>query len=124
MIERTHQLDSPAQAPELQGLQGLQELQKHSAEAAGLLKQLGNQNRLMILCSLINGELSVTELNQITSLSQSALSQHLASLRKAELVQTRREAQTIFYPLAPLLRDYPSPHQQNNSQVAPTIDPM
>ena len=39
MIERTHQLDSPAQAPELQGLQGLQELQKHSAEAAGLLKQ-------------------------------------------------------------------------------------
>ena len=77
----------------------LQELQKHSAEAADLLKQLGNQNRLMILCSLINGELSVTELNQITDLSQSALSQHLASLRKAELVQTRREAQTIFYSL-------------------------
>ena len=81
------------------GQSDLQELQKHSAEAAGLLKQLGNQNRLMILCSLINGELSVTELNQITDLSQSALSQHLASLRKAELVQTRREAQTIFYSL-------------------------
>jgi DNA-binding transcriptional ArsR family regulator len=80
MVEGTHQLDS----------QALQELQKHSAEAAGLLKQLGNQNRLMILCSLINGELSVTELNKITHLSQSALSQHLASLRKAELVQTRR----------------------------------
>ena len=79
------------------GQSDLQELQKHSAEAANLLKQLGNQNRLMILCSLINGELSVTELNQITDLSQSALSQHLASLRKAELVQTRREAQTIFY---------------------------
>ena len=81
------------------GQSDLQELQKHSAEAADLLKQLGNQNRLMILCSLINGELSVTELNQITDLSQSALSQHLASLRKAELVQTRREAQTIFYSL-------------------------
>jgi DNA-binding transcriptional ArsR family regulator len=81
------------------GQSDLQELQKHSAEAANLLKQLGNQNRLMILCSLINGELSVTELNQITDLSQSALSQHLASLRKAELVQTRREAQTIFYSL-------------------------
>ena len=89
MVEGTHQLDS----------QALQELQKHSAEAAGLLKQLGNQNRLMILCSLINGELSVTELNKITHLSQSALSQHLASLRKAELVQTRRDAQTIFYRL-------------------------
>ena len=78
------------------GQSDLQELQKHSAEAADLLKQLGNQNRLMILCSLINGGLSVTALNQITDLSQSALSQHLASLRKDELVQTRREAQTIF----------------------------
>jgi DNA-binding transcriptional ArsR family regulator len=77
----------------------LQNLKKHSAEAAKLLKQLGNHNRLMILCSLINGELSVKALNQITNLSQSALSQHLASLRKAQLVQTRREAQTIFYRL-------------------------
>ena len=80
MVEGTHQLDS----------QALQELQKHSAEAAGLLKQLGNQNRLMILCSLINGELSVTELNKITHLSQSALSQHLASLRKAKLGGMRK----------------------------------
>ena len=77
----------------------LSELQKHAGEAANLLKQLGNQNRLMIMCALIGHELSVGELNEMKDLSQSALSQHLASLRKANLVNTRREAQTIFYSL-------------------------
>ncbi|MGB2259560.1 MAG: metalloregulator ArsR/SmtB family transcription factor [Porticoccaceae bacterium] len=77
----------------------LEQLAEHAQEASALLKQLSNQHRLMILCSLIDGELSVTELNNRTNLSQSALSQHLASLRSAELVQTRREAQTIFYQL-------------------------
>ncbi|MDA8919815.1 metalloregulator ArsR/SmtB family transcription factor [Porticoccaceae bacterium] len=77
----------------------LEQLAELAQEAALLLKQLSNQHRLMILCSLIDGELSVTELNNRTNLSQSALSQHLASLRNAGLVQTRREAQTIFYQL-------------------------
>jgi|SaaInlStandDraft_1057018.scaffolds.fasta_scaffold156193_1 ArsR family transcriptional regulator, virulence genes transcriptional regulator len=77
----------------------LTELQKHARQAADMLKQLGNEHRLMILCSLINGELSVGELHKMTQLSQSALSQHLASLRNAQLVQTRREAQSIFYSL-------------------------
>ena len=74
-------------------------LQQHSAEAAGLLKQLGNQKRLMIMCSLIGTELSVGALNQMTDLSQSALSQHLSSLRNANLVSTRRDGQAIFYRL-------------------------
>jgi len=74
-------------------------LQQHSAQAAGLLKQLGNQKRLMIMCALIGTELSVGSLNQMTDLSQSALSQHLASLRNANLVSTRRDGQTIFYRL-------------------------
>ncbi len=77
----------------------LADMQKHAAKAAGLLKQLGNENRLLILCTLTDGELSVGELNEIIPLSQSALSQHLASLRDAGLVQTRRESQTIFYSL-------------------------
>ena len=77
----------------------LEQLAEHAQEAAALLKQLSNQHRLMILCSLIDSELSVTELNSRTNLSQSALSQHLASLRNAGLVQTRREAQAIFYQL-------------------------
>ena len=71
----------------------------HAAEAALLLKALGNEQRLHILCNLLDGPLSVGELNQRLELSQSALSQHLALLREMELVETRREAQTIFYSL-------------------------
>jgi len=75
------------------------QLAEHAAEAAQLLKSLANESRLMVLCSLIDGELSVGRLNQIVPLSQSALSQHLAALRKAQLVETRRDSQTIYYRL-------------------------
>ncbi len=64
-----------------------------------LLKAMSNQHRLMILCQLTNGEKCVGELEKIIGLSQSALSQHLARLRRDDLVKTRREAQTIFYSL-------------------------
>ena len=67
--------------------------------ATALLKALANDNRLRILCLLDTAELSVTELNQQLSLSQSALSQHLAILRREELVSTRRASQTIYYSL-------------------------
>ena len=70
---------------------------ENAADAEQFLKLMANKNRLMILCTLNQGELSVTELNQIIPLAQSALSQHLASLRKSNLVETRREAQTIYY---------------------------
>jgi DNA-binding transcriptional ArsR family regulator len=62
-----------------------------------MLKILANKNRLMILCSLQDGEMSVSELNEAVPLAQSALSQHLAALRKAQIVATRRESQTIYY---------------------------
>ena len=58
---------------------------------------LANPDRLMILCTLMGGEMSVGELNEKVPLSQSALSQHLASLRDAGLVSTRKEAQTVYY---------------------------
>lgn len=74
-------------------------MQPHAAEAARLLKALGNEQRLHILCNLLDGPLSVGELNRRLDLSQSALSQHLALLRELGLVDTRREAQTIFYSL-------------------------
>jgi DNA-binding transcriptional ArsR family regulator len=74
-------------------------MQAHAADAAQLLKALGNEQRLMILCHLLDGPLSVSELNQRVALSQSALSQHLALLRELALVSTRREAQTIYYSL-------------------------
>lgn len=68
--------------------------------AAELLKTLGNPQRLRILCLLVEGEHSVGEINAHVPLSQSALSQHLAVLREQALVETRREAQTIYYTLA------------------------
>ncbi len=75
------------------------ELSEHADAAAFLLKALSNRNRLMILCSLSTGELSVGEIQTRVPLSQSALSQHLARLRNENLVKTRRESQTIFYSL-------------------------
>jgi len=74
-------------------------MRAHAADAARLLKALGNEQRLMVLCWLVDGEHSVTELNARLDLSQSALSQHLAVLRGDGLVATRREAQTIYYSL-------------------------
>jgi len=54
----------------------------------------------MVLCILLEGEVSVGELNEQLPISQSALSQHLAKLREAGFVSTRRESQTIFYQLS------------------------
>lgn len=78
---------------------GLEQMQAHSRDAAELMKQMGNEHRLMVLCTLGAGELSVGELNERIPLSQSALSQHLANLRRAGLVATRKEAQTVYYRL-------------------------
>ncbi|QEW06222.1 ArsR/SmtB family transcription factor [Nitrincola iocasae] len=78
---------------------GLALMKQNAAEAARLMKALGNDSRLLILCYLGNRELSVTELNSFLDLSQSALSQHLALLRRDGLVKTRRESQTIYYSL-------------------------
>ena len=78
----------------------LKEMEERSAEAEAFLKQLANSNRLMILCMLIDGELSVSELNDRVLISQSALSQHLAKLRDSGFVSTRRESQVIYYQLA------------------------
>lgn len=65
--------------------------------AAALLRLLANEKRLMILCQLADGELSVGQIHARLDLSQSALSQHLAMLREQGLVATRREAQMIHY---------------------------
>ncbi len=72
-------------------------MRRHAGSAAGLMRSLANPHRLMVLCTLSAGEMSVGELNRRVPLSQSALSQHLAVLRKEGLVRTRREAQTIYY---------------------------
>lgn len=75
-------------------------MSRHADEAAALLKALAHPARLLVLCQLVEGPSSVGELQPITGLSMSALSQHLAVLREMALVDTRREGQTIFYSLA------------------------
>ena len=75
-------------------------LDSSARRASALLKAMGNPHRLTILRHLIHTERSVGELERIVGLSQSALSQHLARLRRDKLVKTRRCAQTIYYSLA------------------------
>ena len=76
------------------------ELRSRAGEAASFLKSIANDRRLIILCELVKGERTVGELEAVAGLSQSALSQHLARLREAGLVKTRRESQSIHYSLA------------------------
>ncbi len=71
--------------------------EESAGRAATLLRLLGNEKRLMLLCQLADGELSVRDIQSRVGLSQSALSQHLALLRAEGVVGTRRESQTIYY---------------------------
>jgi len=77
------------------------DLLKNSAgDATRYLKALANQNRLLILCHLIDGEKSVGELERAIGLRQPTLSQQLARLRSGNLVRTRRDAKSIYYSIA------------------------
>ncbi len=76
-------------------------MESRAEEAARLLSALGQSKRLMVLCRLVDNEMSVGALAESVGLGQSALSQHLAVLRDEHLVRTRREAQTIYYSLMP-----------------------
>jgi DNA-binding transcriptional ArsR family regulator len=74
-------------------------LKQHAGEAAELMRLLGNANRLQLLCQIAQGERSVGQLEEQLDIKQPALSQQLAELRKAGLVQTRRESRSILYSL-------------------------
>lgn len=81
-------------------IEKLGELHNKAAHAVELLKAMANEWRLMILCQLAEGEKTVSELQQILGLSQSALSQHLAVLRRERIVKARKHAQSVSYSLA------------------------
>ncbi|MGB4107451.1 MAG: metalloregulator ArsR/SmtB family transcription factor [Alphaproteobacteria bacterium] len=76
------------------------DVERNVEVAVNLLKALSNEKRLMVVCALYKGEKNVGELEKIVGLSQSALSQHLARLRRDGLVNNRRDAQTIYYSLS------------------------
>jgi DNA-binding transcriptional ArsR family regulator len=80
--------------------QGLKQLEKNAHKASDLLGAMANTSRLMIMCQLADGEKSVSDLQPMIGLSQSALSQHLAVLRRKHLVRTRRDGQSIYYSLS------------------------
>ena len=77
-----------------------EQMQVHIDEVTELLKIMAHPERMMVLCQLIEGEVAVARLQQASLLSQSALSQHLALLRKKQLISARKRSQQVFYSLA------------------------
>ena len=83
----------------------LTELKANAGAMAARLKLLSHPERLLMLCRMDEGEVSVTELVELTGLSQSSVSQHLAMLREDGVVNIRGEAQTRYYSLRdPIVR--------------------
>ena len=77
-----------------------EELEARASTVTRFLKAMANPSRLLVLCQLADGEKSVGQLERAVGLSQSALSQHLAVLRREQVVKTRRAGQNVFYLLA------------------------
>ncbi|MES2162893.1 MAG: metalloregulator ArsR/SmtB family transcription factor [Pseudomonadota bacterium] len=75
-------------------------MQAAAANACALLKVLANQDRLLVMCQLSQGELSVGELEKLLGIRQPTLSQQLTVLRESGLVNTRRDGKSIFYSVA------------------------
>jgi ArsR family transcriptional regulator, virulence genes transcriptional regulator len=106
----------------------ISELEAVIEPAAAVLKAMANPQRLKVLYLLAERELSVTQMETLVGLSQSALSQHLAKLRQDKLVRTRRDRQTIYYALngrtalivmtalAELYRSLPAPANSDDGE--------
>lgn len=78
----------------------MDEMKKNAEEVAELLRVMAHPERLMVLCQLTQSEMGVGQLQQGSTLSQSAFSQHLTVLRKHGIIQARKESQQVFYRLA------------------------
>ena len=78
----------------------MDKMRASACDASALLKAISHEGRLMILCALVTGEKSVTELEQLLHARQAAVSQQLARLRMEGLVNPRRDGKTIYYSLA------------------------
>lgn len=83
----------------------LARMKQNVGRAESMLKVLANGNRLMILCNLVEGRMTVSELLERLDLSQSALSQHLARMREEGLIASDKQGQQVYYSiLAPEVR--------------------
>ncbi len=110
----------------------MQDMSASAQEAAELMRVLGNETRLMILCRLAEGEQSVGHLARELGARQTAVSQQLALLRREGVVTPRREGQTIFYSLASdevrrlieaLYSIYCAPKKKGGNHKRPTRSP-
>lgn len=72
-------------------------MRRSAAQAEAMLKLLANANRLLILCAIVKGEKTVSELVETVGLSPSAVSQHLAKMRGLGLVEARKEGKQVYY---------------------------
>lgn len=79
--------------------EALERMMANATAASNFLKAIGHEGRMMILCHLASGEKSVTELEQLLSARQAAVSQQLARLRLEGLISPRRDGKTIYYSL-------------------------
>ncbi|BCH35903.1 transcriptional regulator [Mesorhizobium sp. L-8-10] len=79
---------------------GTADMLDYAAEAAEFLKKLANPNRLMIVCTLVEGERSVRDLEETLGIRQPGLSQQIAELREAGFIVGRKESKSVFYRLA------------------------
>lgn len=98
-IERGNVLNLPVLTPDMDDA-AMDAIIDNATTAAGFLKAISHEGRLMILCHLVSGEKSVTELEDLLSARQAAVSQQLSRLRLEGLVIPRRDGKTIYYRLA------------------------
>lgn len=75
----------------------MKEMENNASKAVGLLKGLASHHRLLILCQLVEGEKSVGELIEATSMPQTSMSQHLNKLKEENIVTFRRDHRTLYY---------------------------
>lgn len=91
-------MDAPVTSPAFPAdAAALENMADCAKEAAEFLKALGHEVRLLILCHLMTGEKSVSELEALLSMRQPAVSQQLMRLRLEGYVETRREGKAIYY---------------------------
>ena len=93
-------IDAPESAPTDSPALDLQAMREHAGQAVAMLKLLGNEDRLLLLCQMAECERTVGELQELTGIEQPTLSQQLGVLRRDGVVETRREGKFIWYQLA------------------------
>ena len=92
-------MDTPVITEDM-STEDMDKMMTSACDASALLKAISHEGRLMILCALVTGEKSVTELEELLHARQAAVSQQLARLRMEGLVTPRREGKAIYYSLA------------------------